>query len=117
MSMDTFKNCKVHRAWPDELIGSSVQGRLTNVTFDRLVDTFGPPHFLDPKATKVRCEWNLNINEHIVSIYDWAQRADLQDVTEWHIGGFDKIVNKLAIFALTTEIEKHLIYFDKNSLT
>jgi len=118
MDMDTFRNCKVTRAYPDDLVGTSVQGRLTNVNFDRLIDTFGPPHHLDEKATKVRCEWNLVINDHVVCIYDWAMgRTPIQEVTTWHIGGFDKIANKLAIFALTTELEKHLIYFDKDSLT
>ena len=117
MSMDTYKNCKVTRAWPEQIVGSRVVGSLSNVTFDRLVDTFGPPHHLDPKSHKVRCEWNLVINDYIVTIYDWAQgRTPIDEVTKWHVGGFDKEVAKVAIFALTTDIEKHLIYFDKNSL-
>lgn len=115
--MDTYKNCKVTRAWPDEIIGTSVRGSLTNVTFDRLVDTFGPPHFLDAKASKVRCEWDLVINDYVVTIYDWAQsRTPLHELNKWQVGGFSPEVTKLAIFALTTDLEKHLIYFDKNSL-
>ena len=76
----------------DNAIGSSFKGYLTT-SYDNLVKNFGEPTSLEVSGDgKVRAEWALKFdNGTIATIYDWKSQPDveLEDITDWHIGGFD----------------------------
>lgn len=78
----------------DATIGTSYQGNIT-ATYQSLCNTFGQPQQLqsDSSDCKVRAEWIMQTPHGIATIYDWKEyNTPLQDVTQWHIGGFNKEV-------------------------
>ena len=73
---------------------------LPGTTYQQLVDAFGEPHVFD--GDKTQAEWVLDINGHIATIYDYKEYSTApEDVTDWHIGGFD-----VAVVALVHDIVK-----------
>lgn len=73
----------------NETSGTCLLGYVT-ATYDLLVDMFGKPEGAIDDS-KQQCEWALKIDGVVVTIYDW-KRFDMrpEDITNWHIGGFDK---------------------------
>lgn len=78
----------------DELNMSSLQGYI-RTSYADLVACFGEPvaNFDDYKCD---CEWNIKFADGVVaSIYNWkngrnylgAEGLDVEDITDWHIGG------------------------------
>lgn len=86
----------VTRADTHKMVGSSKQGKMY-ITFDEIVDMFGPPHYLYENEEgevphKVRCEWDIEVDTPtgpvVFSIYDWCEyETPVKDVTRWSIGG------------------------------
>ena len=85
---------------PELVNGSSYQGQVL-ATFEQLVETFGKPE-IDEEGYKVRVEWMLQFEDGtIATIYDWKEECHYTDVTDWHIGGF----NKTAVALVTDKLE------------
>lgn len=69
-----------------------------NTTYSKLFEKFGEP-FDD--GYKTDAEWEIEFSDgKVATIYNWkngknyngSEGLDLDDITEWHIGGFDKSV-------------------------
>lgn len=70
--------------------GTSLQDYV-EATYDELVKVFGEPH-IGPNSDykdKVTCEWNLMIDDTIVTIYDYKEDRTPMGNYQWHIGGFN----------------------------
>jgi len=73
--------------------GTSLQGEI-HTDYDTLVASFGEPTYGPDENNfdKVTCEWVLEIDGTVVTIYDWKQYADTpRHYYDWHIGGYNKI--------------------------
>ena len=72
--------------------GTSSQGEVYT-DYDTLVAAFGEPTYGpdgDPNE-KVTCEWLLEIDGTVVTIYDWKEYGDTpRHYYDWHIGGHDR---------------------------
>ena len=71
---------------------SSLQGHI-KTTYDKLVELFGKPTYLDADPyEKVNAEWSVmaDTDEGRVrfSIYNWKTGSVPTDDYEWHIGGY-----------------------------
>lgn len=73
--------------------GTSLQGYIS-ATFDELVNTFGEPGKGDEYKTDA--EWIIEFDDGTVAtIYNWkdgrnycgSDGLDVEDITDWHIGG------------------------------
>lgn len=78
---------------------SHLQGYIT-ADYEELVDAFGPPMRYGFDDYKVDAEWHISFADgSVASIYNWkngrnymgTQGMDVQDIREWHVGGFSKI--------------------------
>jgi len=82
--------------------GTHLQGGI-NTTFEKLVDAFGEPTSGD--GYKVDAEWEIEFENPnsdtsvIATIYNWKngknylgceEGMDVEDITDWHIGGFNQ---------------------------
>lgn len=80
---------------PQSLInGTCLQGYI-NTSYRDLVECFGEPH-CDGDGYKVDAEWMLRFEDGTVAtIYNWKNGRnycdedgmDVEDITDWHIGG------------------------------
>ena len=86
--------------------GTSLMGYIT-VTFAQLVDVFGEPGEND--GYKTDAEWEIEFADgKVATIYNWknghnyngCDGEDVEDITDWHIGGKDKNVVELVGQAL-----------------
>lgn len=83
------------------LSGTHLQGYLY-CSYNELVKKLGEPILDD--GEKVRAEWFIKVTIDdktvIAHIYDWKEYQPIENVSEWHIGGFDGDAVKLikAIF-------------------
>jgi len=101
----------------DFKVGKNIDTNLTHkqgvitVGYEKLVDTFGEPTYLD--GDKTDADWNIEFADGTVAtIYNWNPCKDEfycpQDPTvinDWHIGGFsdDAVKNITEVLG----IEKH----------
>jgi hypothetical protein len=78
-----------------EIGGSHLQG-YTISTFQNIVDKLGKPHS-NGDAYKVDAEWAFKFEDGTVAtLYNWkngknycgANGLNVEDITEWNIGGF-----------------------------
>ena len=68
----------------------SLQGTI-KITYQELVDIFGNPTFRNYKNdNKTTCEWQIEIDDRIISIYDWKEDVTPLYLYDWHIGGKSK---------------------------
>lgn len=76
--------------------GTSLQGCI-DCDYDTLVRAFGLP--FDGDGYKVDAEWNIVFEDGTrATIYNWKNGRNYcgdeglypEEITEWHIGGFDK---------------------------
>lgn len=81
-----FKN--ISEVYNSEVDGSSYQGCVI-VSYEKLIELFGQPIDGFEKTQK---EWVLEFEDGTyVTIYDWKEYGTpYTEVTEWHIGGFQK---------------------------
>lgn len=83
----------------DDCNGTHLQGYI-NVSYSSLVGAFGNPQYFASGDGKVQCEWNLLINGEVVTIYDWKEGGKpVQNISEWHIGGYSKKAEKAVLGA------------------
>lgn len=77
--------------------GTHLQGYI-DVSYEHLVQMLGEPTGGD--GYKVDAEWYVRFKDDtIATIYNWkdgrnyndGRGFDVEDITDWHIGGFDKI--------------------------
>lgn len=89
-----FKNLK--RGEYSKINGSHLVGRV-NVTYQDLIQSFGLPHGSD--GYKSDAEWALEFEDGtIATIYNWkngknylgTHGSSLNDIEEWHVGGFNQ---------------------------
>jgi hypothetical protein len=71
----------------DFISGTSYQGEI-DTNYSRLVEVFGEPSYGPNEPGKVTCEWGLEIDGVLCTIYDWKEydETPMGDY-EWHIGG------------------------------
>jgi len=85
--------------------GTFLQGYI-KASYEQLVKTFGEPHDPDGDNYKTDVEWAFEFADGtIATLYNWkngknylgeAEGLELNDIYEWHVGGFsDKAVAKL----------------------
>ena len=84
--------------------GTFLQGYI-KASYDQLVKTFGEPHDPDGDNYKTDVEWAFEFADGtIATLYNWkngknylgAEGLELNDIYEWHVGGFsEKAVAKL----------------------
>jgi hypothetical protein len=91
MKFVTHNNKKINSA------GTSGQGSIF-VKFTTLVNKLGQPD-LGSGDNKVAASWDIEFESgDIVTIYNWKdgknylgiEGLDIEDITDWHVGGFNK---------------------------
>jgi hypothetical protein len=66
--------------------GCSRQGHV-KTTFKRLTEVFGKDN---GSGDKTQAEWEIEFENGVVAtIYDWKSYTNVENITEWNIGGFD----------------------------
>lgn len=76
--------------------GSCLQGYVT-ATRSSLIETFGMPTYTDDsESEKITTDWLIKFEDGtIANIYDWKRYEEgapaLNEVYEWHIGGYTKV--------------------------
>jgi len=92
--------------------GTSLQGHITTTMRD-LISAFGEPTFYYP-GDKVTVEWvHVFPDGSVATIYDWKryedEAPDMDEVLEYHIGGFTKdVVPYVTVAVLTLDWKKEL---------
>jgi|TARA_A100001201_G_scaffold2068_2_gene5148 hypothetical protein len=91
--------------------GTFLQGYI-KATYEQLLKAFGEPHDPDGDNYKTDVEWAFKFADGTVAtIYNWknghnylgeAEGLELNDITEWHVGGF----NQKAVARVIDAIEK-----------
>ena len=85
----------MEQATDREIGGSWLQG-YTLSTFQNIIDKLGKPH-CNGDAYKSDAQWNLKFEDGTVAtLYNWkdgknycgADGLNVEDIIEWHIGGF-----------------------------
>ncbi len=98
--------------------GTSLMGEI-NISFEKLVKIFGQPHH-NGDGYKVDAEWGIKFTDGlyknvVATIYNWKdgknycgdEGLDVENITEWHIGGMTP-----QAFELVSETIKQ---FEKNN--
>jgi hypothetical protein len=75
--------------------GTHLQGYI-DISYDELLEMFGEQTTGD--GYKVDAEWMLSIDDVVITIYNWkdgknycgSQGKQVQNIRDWHIGGFSK---------------------------
>ena len=101
-----MKGIKIESAHWKETGGTCLQGYVS-ASFAQLVRAFGQPD-PDLECDKSDAEWDLKINGQIITIYNWKDGqaylgesgAAVDEITDWHIGGFDATAELLVKRAL-----------------
>lgn len=92
-----MENFLTHNEKEINVSGTSLVGYV-NTTYSKLFEKFGEP-FDD--GYKTDAEWEIEFSDgKVATIYNWkngknyngSEGLDLDDITEWHIGGFDNSV-------------------------
>lgn len=101
-----FKDGKVGERDVKQVWDSWLQGTV-ECSYQDLVDTFGMPND-NGDTEKCDANWFFMSTFGAVSIYNWkdgknylgAEGADVEDITDWHIGGKESFVVGLVRTAL-----------------
>lgn len=91
---------------PGAASGTSLMGYV-KVAYDDLVEEFGEPNSIGD-GYKVDAEWILAIDDTIVTIYNYKTGKnyngedgdDVEDITDWHVGGYTETAVDLVREAL-----------------
>lgn len=92
-----MENFLTHNEKEINVSGTSFVGYV-NTTYSKLFEKFGEP-FDD--GYKTDAEWEIEFSDgKVATIYNWkkgknyngSEGLDIDDITEWHIGGFDNSV-------------------------
>ena len=89
-------NFKTHNNKEIDVCGTSLVGKI-ETTYAQLVELFGEPTPSD--EYKSDAEWEIELEDGTVNtIYNWKNGRnylgidglDVEDITDWHIGGFEE---------------------------
>jgi len=80
----------------ESIDGTFGQGTI-EVSFKEIFDKLGPCHW-DGEGYKTDAEWAIKSGDTIATLYNWKngknylgdQGLEIQDITEWNIGGNSK---------------------------
>jgi len=79
---------------------TNFKGRLEDISYERLVETFGEPTFKGD-MDKISVEWCLEFEDGTVAtIYDWETPFKAVHNRLWHVGGFSYKAHELVREAL-----------------
>ena len=89
---------KVYPAPGESVAGTFYVGEI-ETTYQQIVDTFGASHDLLDHG-KTDAEWILMTPDGVATLYNWKdghaylgdEGTDVEDITNWHIGGRSKAV-------------------------
>ena len=84
VELNTMNNIKYTTS--DRVSGTSFMGYLPT-TYDKLVELIGEPNYGLSGDGKVTCEWVLDIDGTVVTIYDWKCGSTPMGEYDWHVGG------------------------------
>ena len=80
-----------------EIVGTSFVGEFPKGTkYTDIVEVFGEPSYI--KDDKVKVEWRGRIDGMIFTIYDYKSDVEPEHNTDWHIGGYNDMVDEFVIF-------------------
>lgn len=76
--------------------GSHLKDRITEYSYDQLVQSFGEPTLGVSPDEKVRVEWNLTFDledgtKALATVYDYKCDTPLNENKVWSIGGWERI--------------------------
>ena len=80
--------------------GTSYKGQI-NISYNTLVEIFGKPDPMQSDGYKTDAEWVIKFEDgSVATIYNWkdgynylgAEGLAVENITDWHIGGFDNKV-------------------------
>ena len=86
---------------------SSRISQLDGVTYEQLVNTFGPPNLGPTDDNKIQARWAIEFTNQyrdkvIATIYDYKQYGTpVEEITYWSVGGFINEAAALVEEALT----------------
>lgn len=66
--------------------GTHLQGYL-EVSYKELTQAFGEPHATNDIRDDITTEWRFKIEGEIITIYDWKEYRQRDDIPLWNIGG------------------------------
>ncbi len=79
--------------------GTSFHDQTIIASFNSLKVAFGDPDYIDLMDEKSSCEWILQIEGVVFTIYDWKEPLSPihfpDRLIEWHIGSHEKLPNNL----------------------
>ena len=74
---------------------TNFKGRLEDISYDRLIETFGEPTFKGD-MDKISVQWCLEFEDGTVAtIYDWDTPPEKLMCWSWHVGGFSYKAHEL----------------------
>jgi uncharacterized SAM-dependent methyltransferase len=89
--------------------GTSFHGHTVKATRAQLKEALGDPQYVNLDfEEKVQHEWNLEIDGHVFTVYDWKEFRwnKLTDLVEWHIGSHSSVISDYAHRELCELLEK-----------
>lgn len=94
-----MKKCnvvKVKMGGNVETAGTYRVSQMPNGTkYKSIVKVFGKPQYTDPEGVdKVKAEWEGKINGVVFTIYDYKTGRDIEQNTQWSIGGYGASVGE-----------------------
>ena len=85
----------MQKADPEWRVGTSLQGQITDTSYNELRQCFGEPHYSDMDDDQVTKEWVITIEGVVCTIYDWRRgRTPLKD-SAWNVGGTSRLSHRL----------------------
>jgi hypothetical protein len=97
MAKKTYKN----------VTGTSFHDVTFKATVNQLTKAFGEPDDNNTGEDKVNFVWDMETDEgDVFTIYDWKhyRKLDLDEVIEWHIGSFSRMISWDALDEITMEL-------------
>jgi hypothetical protein len=83
-----------------DISGTSLMGKIT-ASYDEIVDLFGLPVEFD--VHKTHNEWRLELEGHVITVYDYYEDGKDKREYDWHIGGFSPIAVDIIEFHLAKQ--------------
>ena len=80
-----------------DVSGTSLMGKIT-ASYTELFALFGPP--VEFEVDKTNNEWRLELEGHVITVYDYYADGKSQRQYDWHIGGFSPIAVDIIEFHL-----------------
>ena len=72
-----------------DVSGTSLMGHVL-ASYEELVDLFGLP--VEFEVHKTHNEWRLELEGHVITIYDYYEDGKSKVEHDWHVGGLEPVV-------------------------